>query len=62
MCRSLLLHGNPDMERVLAANFQRGEPFSKAPRTCKQIDNAESGWQIRDLSNSDHWLYTRSIG
>ena len=62
MCRCLLLHGNADMEGVLAASLQRGEPLSKASRTCEQIDNAESGWQIIDLSNSDHWLYTRSIG
>ena len=45
----------------MAAYIQRGKPLTQAAGARKQIDDAESGWQVRNLSNSDQWLYTKSI-
>ena len=60
MSRCLFLHGNAEVERGMAPDFQRRKPPTKAARTGKPIDDAESGWQMSNLSNSDRWLYTRS--
>jgi hypothetical protein len=34
-------------------HLQAGETLAQPARTGKQIDNAEFGWQIRDLSSGD---------
>src|SRR5690606_38322848 len=60
MRRGLLLDRDADPERRVAADIEGRKAFAQPARAGKQIDNAESGWQIRGLSNSGCRLYTRS--
>ena len=59
MGRRLLLDRYADPERRMAVLDQGSKPFAKSARTGKQIDNAESGRQIRLLTNFTQPVYTR---
>jgi hypothetical protein len=53
-----LLDRDADMERGSPVYIEGGKSLAESAWTCKQIDNAESGWQIRNLSKSDQSMYT----
>ena len=49
--RYLLLDRNSDMERFVPPFDEGREPLAESTWTRKQIDNAESGGQVRLLMN-----------
>lgn len=59
MSRRLLLDRNADPERRMAVLDEGSEPLAKAARAGEQIDNAESGRQIRLLTNFIQPVYAR---
>ena len=59
MGRRLLLDRNADPERRTTVLDEGSEPLAKSARAGKQIDNAESGRQIRLLTNFIQPVYTR---
>src|SRR5690606_8748677 len=59
MGRRFLLDRNADPERRMAVLDEGSEPLAKSARAGEQIDDTESGRQIRLLTNFIQLVYTR---
>lgn len=60
MGRRLLLDRDANPERRMTVLDEGGEPLAKSARAGKQINDAESGRQIRLLTDFIQPVYTRS--
>jgi len=61
MGRCLLLDRNADLEGAMPIVDERGKSLAPSAWTGKKIDNAESGRQIRLLTNCIRPVYTSGL-